>query len=150
MSQPTDSTNMKQLDEALNSPGQLGVRQLVGQLPEDVPNLVWRSRLNERLAQSQQQSRRRRLVLRVKWGGFAATAGLAATMGLILLSRPAITPALDVSQEPGIEAAMITAHREADSAMDVSSATVSESFVAHRSKAETPPFQWSEADLEAL
>lgn len=140
------------LNAALTSPGLEQMRDAVRALPEEVPSLVWQSRLNERLAQEAAGRRRR---ARAQWWrrGSLATVGLAAAMGLWLIAHPPTSPvgaSGTMAQAKSVEQVLVTIHRETASSMDVSNATAGANRLPTVDAPESNMFQWTQEDLESL
>jgi hypothetical protein len=94
------------------SEGQLTIAKLVKQLPEDQVDLVWRSRLNERLrAKMEAASRRRRLVAWVLRPALGLSVAAAIFLFAISGPRPQQTaPPVNDSSSGALEAALVDAY----------------------------------------
>lgn len=148
MKHPADLPAGRDLDAALEAPASQLARRWVAALPEDVPNLVARAALGERLAAAAAERRRQRV--QRAWRRFGWSFAAAGALGMALVAGVGDPPSGPVAHSAGgFEASLVDAHREAVSAMDVSSATVGETLAA-RDAASAPAIDWTAADLEAL
>jgi len=144
-------------DELLNSAAQQAMRDVVRNIPDDSLSMAWRSSLNEKLlAEVAVQKKRQRFnwYLRPALG-----LGLACTLAVLVVFRPAPTvkrgPSLAPVSQPGIEAALVTTHRQSTVAWDV--AGVGLNPVEMSTDSDSVPVRssgsssgWSEDDLESL
>jgi len=145
-------------DELLNSAAQQAMRDVVRNIPDDSLSMAWRSSLNEKLlAEVAVQKKRQRFnwYLRPALG-----LGLACTLAVLVVFRPAPTAKRSQGQPPvvsqsGIEAALVTTHRQSTVAWDV--AGVGLNPVEMSTDSDSVPVRssgsssgWSEDDLESL
>jgi hypothetical protein len=111
-------------DEAMASAGQEAMRAFVKSLPDDTLSLSWRSSLNEKLVQEAAARRRR---TRLAWYLRPALGlGLACTLAVLVMFRSPHHAAPTPSDSPlastaagGLEAALVTTHRQSGYAWDV-------------------------------
>ncbi|RYG37631.1 hypothetical protein EON81_06135 [bacterium] len=131
------------IDEKLQSSAQNAVRNAIQGLPDDTPNMAWRGALSGRIAEEAKRSQRRRWFLNVGRPaiGLALTACLAA---VVVVRGPA--PEKTVSTR-SLEAALVRAHRESQTAFDVSGSGLGNDPL------ESSPVSfegWDESDVEAF
>ena len=107
----------EELDRALSSHEQVGIRELVRSLAEDAPSMVWRSKLNERL---QTEAHRRLVRRRAQWIWRPALGlGLAGCLAITLYIRTTQPEAQPKAAPASIEAALVSAHVDSVAANDV-------------------------------
>ena len=119
------------LDERLQTPAQMALRQVVKALPEDMPSLAWRSVLNERLvaATAARRARQRRWLF-----GGSSFAGLALAAGLafvVFLPKHPVEPAANPNSgnvvrnsnnpvtAPSLEDQLLASHNDSVTSQDV-------------------------------
>ncbi|RYG48650.1 hypothetical protein EON79_03850 [bacterium] len=131
------------IDEKLESAAQRTVQRAVRDLPEETPNMAWRGALSARIAAEAKRSQRRRWFLNVGRPaiGLAATACLAA----VVLVRGNIPQ--QVKSGRSLEAALVQAHRESQTAFDVAGSGLGNDPL----EATPASFEgWDESDVEAF
>jgi len=149
-----DAMNYDPMDEKLESASQQAMRAVVKGLPDDTLSMTWRSSLNEKLlAEVAAQPKRRRTVwfLRPALG-----LGLACTLAVVVIFRgtTGAPNAQSTAGTEGLEAALVSVHRQATLDSEVAGVGVSPlEMVSYGSSASSPisaPPQWTEADLDSL
>lgn len=138
------------LDERLESPAQVAVRNAVKALPEDNLSLAWRSGLNEQLLQVAEKQRRRRRA----WFFLKPAVGLAAACGLAaVVLMHSFTPAvrMKTSKSSDLSAALVSFHQDASMSVDVSGTSINPIEATNdRSEPSATSADWSEYDVESL
>jgi hypothetical protein len=133
------------MDEALASPAQRQIAQMIQALPTDEPSSVWTASLNERLYVLAEKKRRRQW-----WTSIlqpVAGVSFAGALALLFLMNPGgPTP-----QAAGnLEAKLLSAHKESVSVTDLSGAGLASHEVELKSISMPVGYDWHEVDLGAL
>jgi hypothetical protein len=138
------------LDQRLQSPAQLAVRDAVQALPEDSLSMSWRSGLNERLIAVAEQRRRKQRF----WLFFRPTAGLVAACGLVAVlfiqQAPTQAPASKAPRSE-IGTALVSFHQDAVRSVDIAGTSINPIEAVNNETASTEgTSDWSEVDVESL
>jgi len=148
-----NKSNAHQLDAELGGADQQAMRSVVRQLPDDTLSMAWRSALNEKLVAEAAAKQRRQ---RVSWFLRPALGfGLACTLAVLVLVRaPGHVSTAPVSTLPseGLEAALVSTHRQNTYAMDVAGVGLNPADLPVESTSSTSATTngWSEDDLDSL
>ena len=164
------------LDKALSSEAQQTVRAMVRALPEEIPSMEWRSKLNERLLQSSPREWVKSLpeeMPSLAWRSelnekllaispvkkrsplrlFAIASGVGAVAACVLTF---LTVPQDYQESPAAafngfptrnEEALIAEHVHSISALDLGAGTI---VADNSSEKKKDTYQWSEVDVESL
>jgi hypothetical protein len=143
---------MMNADERLNSEAQQAIRQTVRALPEETVSLAWRSALNERVLQEAQLSKRRQ---RLAWLLRPAVGlAMAGAMAFVVVMRTPETKPISIvranTAAAGLEAALVSTHRETAMLTDVAGVGLNATEVEVLASDEVPPTDWSEADFDGF
>lgn len=147
-----DRDQMKEtVDETrLNQGFQANIADLVKSLDAPEPNLAWRAALSERInAEAARCRKRRRAFFAVKSSlAFACAAGLACFIFVRTGSRTAPAPIaqLSPSASSSLEATLVQAHEEADTASDVVGSGLNE----NRTPMDSDASYWGPDDADSL
>ncbi|HZH99219.1 MAG TPA: hypothetical protein VEX38_09630 [Fimbriimonadaceae bacterium] len=135
------------VDEALDSGAQKQIAQILKAMPDQEPNLQWTASLNERLYVVQEKTRRRARWNRVLQpvAGFSLVGALA--MAVLVNLQPSPKPG---PKAIGIEARLVSTHRESLGVTDLTGAGLSSHEVDQKTVAMPAGYDWNEVDLGAL
>lgn len=135
-------------DNLLESTGQLQVRELVSNLPDDSLSLAWRSSLNEKLLVTAQKSRRRQMlttwIMKPAFG--LALAG--AFAAVIMFRVSGMEDPLPVAQGH-LEAALVREHQQNVTLSDVVGYGINP-MESHPTEGAVSMEDWSEVDIDSL
>lgn len=98
------------LEAKLASDAQVKVAQMVAALPNEEPELFWRSELSAKLHQVAAQKERRR---KVAWTLRPAVGICAVTALAVVFMAPRRSAMTNADSSPNVEAQILSAHREA-------------------------------------
>lgn len=108
----------EEIDSKLQTPGQLAVKELVGNLPQEQGlSLSWRSQLNDKLRLTEAKvKRKRRFMLFARPVAGLSAIGACALAALVLMAPKPVT---SYEKSTSIEASVVKAHQEQLSASEV-------------------------------
>lgn len=136
-----------ELDEKLNTSGQLQVRDLVKGLAEDQVSMAWRSSLNEKLLQAAP-------VKRSAWSRILRPAlGLAAAGALALtfvMQQPEAKGVISGGNSSALEARLMADHQQTIALVDLSGPGLSPDETNYVSSEPSTDYDSLEVDLSAL
>lgn len=149
----TNRNSVDPMDARLQTPNQQAMKSIVGGLPNDTLSMAWRSSLNERLVSEALAKKKRQRIswyLRPALGlGFAGALAVLALFHSVAAPVPSVSPA---SRDGGIEAEMVSAHRQSTFAFDVGGVGLNPADAVNDPGAVIPKTSggWSEDDAESL
>ncbi|MBS1718485.1 MAG: hypothetical protein JSS72_12215 [Armatimonadetes bacterium] len=116
-----ESSNIPNIDEALNSPSQKAVQEVVSNLPDEQVSMAWRSDLNQKLMAEVGSVRRKRFVL-YRLSPALLGVGLAAAL-FVMRMPPSEGGKLYIGKSSGLEARMLDDYQNSakSSVLDVDS-----------------------------
>ncbi len=150
MSMNHESRNgYESIDAKLSLPGQAAMRDVVSQLPDEMPSMAWRSELNTKLmAEASRRNRRARFVWALRPAAGLAFAG---ALAFVFVLRSTPTPSASTATTGTLEAEIVTAHTQAATFADVAGTGVRPMEASYVSRsAPIEEFDWSEVDVENL
>jgi hypothetical protein len=135
--------NGRDLDQELNSPAQIQVREVVRALPEETLSLTWRSDLNLRL-RGEAARKRKRMVFGWVWKPTAGLA-LAGALAVGIFLHPATAP----TNGGELEKALVNHYVEASTAREAAVDGVTPNEVKDSGGTGATPGYWDQEDVGA-
>jgi len=138
-----------ELDERLASAAQTEMRKVVKALPEDGLSLAWRSSLNERLMKTAVRQRRKQILGWIVKPAFGLA--VAGALSVVLFTRQLAPQSSSfTSTSGGIEASIVSAHREETSYVDIVGASLTPVEAKNDQSTGLAAPDLGESDLESL